>query len=232
MSELLKINVNEHTEKKGGLTYLSWAWAWAEVLKVDPDATWYPMYFHADGAPKSILLQIGDETAMVGVTVTIKGVLRQCLLPVMDHKNKAIQGPNAFQVNTALMRCMTKAVSLFGLGLYIYAGEDLPEADKAEDASLVPILTAAIAHEKAKKTGVMADVLDNLPPATPEEKAYLNELADTVHVLFEERGILEAFDRLEDEQLDNEQKIRLWALLPSNVRSALKKEGAARKEPA
>lgn len=122
---MLNINVNEHTEKKNGLTYLSWAWAWAEVLKHDPGALWVVHTYGPQGC-ESPCMWIG-KTAMVHVSVTIKGLRRECMLPVMDHRNKAIQEPDAFQVNTAIMRCMTKAISMHGLGLYIYAGEDLPE---------------------------------------------------------------------------------------------------------
>ena len=130
MSALLKINVNDHTEKKNNLTYLSWAWAWAEVLKHDPDAIWV---CHTYGQPghEEPCMRIG-KTAMVHVSVTIKNLRRECMLPVMDHRNKAIQDPDAFAVNTAIMRCMTKAISMHGLGLYIYAGEDLPEQDESE----------------------------------------------------------------------------------------------------
>lgn len=119
---LLSINVNEHTERKNGLTYLSWAWAWAEVLKVDPEATWDVI--EHDGLPVRFL---PDRTAMVKVAVTIKGMTKTCWLPVMNHRNQAIEQPNAFQVNTAVMRCLAKAIGMHGLGLYIYAGEDLPE---------------------------------------------------------------------------------------------------------
>ena len=130
MSALLKINVNDHTEKKNNLTYLSWAWAWAEVLKHDPDAIWV---CHTYGQPghEEPCMRIG-KTAMMHVSVTIKNLRRECMLPVMDHRNKAIQDPDAFAVNTAIMRCMTKAISMHGLGLYIYAGEDLPEQDESE----------------------------------------------------------------------------------------------------
>jgi hypothetical protein len=132
MSALLQINVNEHTEKKNGLTYLSWAWAWAEVLKVDPQATWEAVEFN--GLPCALL---PDSSAMVKVVVTISGHSKSCWLPVMDHKNKAIKGPDAFAINTALVRCLTKCISMHGLGLYIYAGEDLPEPtadDKARES--------------------------------------------------------------------------------------------------
>lgn len=133
MSELLKINVNEHVEKKNGLSYLSWAWAWAEVLKIDPLATWTPMFSGPQGS-ESPWFSLPDGSMMVGVSVFIKGHAKQCLLPVMDHRNKAIKNPDAFAVNTALMRCLAKCIAMHGLGLYIYAGEDLPE-QSAEDAA-------------------------------------------------------------------------------------------------
>lgn len=126
MSELLKINVNEHTEKKGQLTYLSWAWAWAEVLKHDPAATWGVVLY----GDKPCMM-IGD-TAMVHTWVTINGIRRECLLPCMDHKNNAIKNPDARKISDTIMRCMTKACAMHGLGLYIYAGEDLPPEDDAD----------------------------------------------------------------------------------------------------
>lgn len=126
MSELLKINVNEHTERKGNLTYLSWAWAWAEVLKIDPKAEWHA---HRFGCMEKLqpCMWIGD-TAMVQASVTINGIQRDCMLPVMDNKNNAVKNPDARKISDAIMRCMTKAIAMHGLGLYIYAGEDLPEA--------------------------------------------------------------------------------------------------------
>lgn len=124
MSELLKINVNSHTEQKNGLTYLSWAWAWAEVLKIDPQATWEAVEF--DGFPAAFG---PDGSALVKTVVTIKGHSKTCWLPVMNHKNQAIKNPDAFAVNTAIVRCLTKCIGMFGLGLYIYAGEDLPPMD-------------------------------------------------------------------------------------------------------
>jgi hypothetical protein len=124
MSELLKVNVSEHCEKKNGLTYLSWAWAWSEVLKVDPQATWEAVEFN--GLPMCVL---PDTSAMVKIIVTINGHAKSCWLPVMNHKNQAIKEPDAFSINTALVRCLTKTISMHGLGLYIYAGEDLPEPE-------------------------------------------------------------------------------------------------------
>jgi hypothetical protein len=127
MSDLLKINVNDHTERKGNLTYLSWAWAWAEVLKIDPTAR-YTVHEWAD-LP---VCYLKNGTAMVKVSVEIKGDIKTCLLPVMDNRNRSIVDPDSFAVNTAIMRCLTKCIALFGLGLYIFAGEDLPEGEKPE----------------------------------------------------------------------------------------------------
>ena len=125
---LLKLNVNEHTEKKQNLTYLSWAWAWQEALKADPKASFKVHTFSTVDCGASPVMNI-NGTGMVWVDVTLNGTTRTGFLPVMDHRNKPIPEPDAFQVNTALMRCMTKTLALFGLGLYIYAGEDLPEGE-------------------------------------------------------------------------------------------------------
>jgi hypothetical protein len=127
MSELLKINVNGHVEKKGNLSYLSWAWAWAEVLKIDPGAWWNSHEWNDRPA-----MFLPDGTAMVKVSVEVKGNTKTCVLPVMDNRNRAIANPDAFAINTAIMRCLAKAIAMHGLGLYIYAGEDLPESEKVE----------------------------------------------------------------------------------------------------
>lgn len=140
---MLKTNVNEHTEKKNGLTYLSWAWAWAEALKADPEAT-YKIEMFGDKCYMDI-----NGTAMVFVTVTLFGKPMMCQLPVMDSYNKSItvEGVttinkygkevttklDSFNVNTAIMRCMTKALALHGLGMYIYSGEDLPLGENESD---------------------------------------------------------------------------------------------------
>ena len=130
---LAATNVNEYVEKKNGLSYLSWPWAVDQLLRADPTATW--TYRDFNGAPHLTLL---DGTAMVFCTVTAFGQARTMQLPVMDHRNRAILNPDAFGVNTAMQRCLVKAIALHGLGLYIYAGEDLPEGDKAIEESTPP----------------------------------------------------------------------------------------------
>lgn len=127
---LSKINVNEHTEKKNGLTYLSWAWAWAKVKENYPDAV-YTIYENADG----LFYHTDGRTAWVKTGVKIGDIEHIEYLPVMDYKNRSIplDQITSFAVNTAIQRSLTKAVARHGLGLYIYAGEDLPEEDKTED---------------------------------------------------------------------------------------------------
>jgi len=144
-AELLKMNVNEHVEKKQNLSYLSWAWAWAEALKADPAATFEVKTF-GDKPYMDV-----NGTGMVWVTVTMFNKPMTCFLPVMDHRNKPITNPDSFQVNTAIMRCMTKGLALHGLGLYIYAGEDLPESD-AE-----PVIVKAITPDKTSTVDVSVD---------------------------------------------------------------------------
>jgi hypothetical protein len=193
---LLKRDVNAHTEKKNNLTYLSWAWAWAEALKADPTATFKVEMF--DG---KCYMDI-NGTGMVWVTVTMFNKPMTCQLPVMDYRNKPIPNPDAFAVNTAIMRCMTKALSLHGLGLYIYAGEDLPEEGKS--VVITPTQGAT----------------DNIPP---EELQYLQEMAVDLIAMCEQGDPKSAWEKLEGENLDDQQKIALWTLLPSKVRSSLKK---------
>lgn len=126
--ELNAINVNKMTEKKGNLTYLSWAFAWQEAMKVCPDMT-RTVYessngnnYHTDG-----------KTAWVKVGVTISGIEHIDYLPIMDARNAAlsIEKVTSFDVNKAIQRSTTKAIGLHGLGLYIYAGEDMPDDEKA-----------------------------------------------------------------------------------------------------
>lgn len=123
------INVNDKTEKKNGLTYLSWAWAWGEIKKRYPDAT-YTIYENADG----MNYHTDGRTCWVKTGVTVNGIEHIEYLPVMDHRNKSIpaNAVTSFDVNKAIQRSLTKACARHGLGLYIYAGEDLPEGDDAQ----------------------------------------------------------------------------------------------------
>jgi len=121
---LNRINVNEQCESKGGLTYLSWAWAWAELKKAYPEANYF-VYENEDGWN----YHHDGKTAWVKTGVTIEGLEHIEYLPVLDFKNKAIPMDKitSFNVNTAIQRSITKCIARHGLGLYIYAGEDLPD---------------------------------------------------------------------------------------------------------
>ena len=125
--ELNNVNVNEHTEKKNNLTYLSWAWAWGEIKKKHPDAA-YTIYENADGWNH----YTDGRTSWVKTGVTVNGIEHIEYLPVMDYKNKSIPVENvtSYDVNKSIQRSLTKACARHGLGLYIYAGEDLPEEDE------------------------------------------------------------------------------------------------------
>lgn len=124
------INVNDKTEKKGNLTYLSWAWAWQEIKKHFPDAT-YTVYENNDGWNYFT----DGRTAWVKTGMTVNGIEHIEYLPVMDFKNKSIrlEDVTSFDVNKAIQRSLTKAAARHGLGLYIYAGEDLPEEERATE---------------------------------------------------------------------------------------------------
>jgi hypothetical protein len=121
-AELRKIDVSKYTEKKGKFTYLSWAWAVDTLLQHDELATWE--YREPYKLP--------DGSMMVFCIVRAFGKEMTSQLPVIDFKNQAIKNPNAMQLNTAMQRCLAKAISLHGIGLYIYQGEDLPEGDVLE----------------------------------------------------------------------------------------------------
>ena len=112
--ELRAVDVSDKVEKKNGLSYLSWAWAVDTLLQKDPTATW------TYGNPVAF-----GETVMVFCTVNAFGKSMTAQLPVMDYRNKAIPNPDAFAVNTAMQRCLAKAIALHGLGLSLYVGEDL-----------------------------------------------------------------------------------------------------------
>jgi hypothetical protein len=185
---LLNKNVNENTEKKNGLTYLSWAWAWAEALKADPDAN-FKIEMFGDKCYMDI-----NGTAMVFVTVTLFGKPIMCQLPVMDSYNKSItvEGVttvnkygkeittklDSFNVNTAIMRCMTKALSLHGLGLYIYAGEDLPEGDSGSDIDVNAMIDHLAAIDAASTIDELKTAYTAAYSACGSDKGWQKKVID------------------------------------------------------
>ena len=172
IKKMLSTNVNEHTEKKGGLSYLSWAWAWAEALKADEDAT-----FKVEMFGDKCFMDI-NGTAMVFVTVTMFRKPMTCQLPVMDFRNKAILNPDAFAVNTAIMRCMTKALSLHGLALYLYAGEDLPEGDSSSSIDVGMMIDHLAAIDAASTLEELKDVYGTAYSACAGDKSWQKKVID------------------------------------------------------
>ena len=134
-TRLNAINVQDKVEKKNGLAYLSWAWAWGEIKKLHPDA-FYTIYENRDGWN----YHTDGRTCWVKTGVTVNGIEHIENLPVMDHRNKSIPlaSVTSYDVNKAIQRSITKACARHGLGLYIYAGEDLPEDESGAEAPLKP----------------------------------------------------------------------------------------------
>ncbi len=198
-AEIRKINVNAYVEQKNGLAYLSWSWAVDQLLQLDESASWEyaePRYF--------------GETMMVFCTVHAFGKSRTAQLPVMDVKNRAIVNPDAFSVNTAMQRCLAKAISLHGLGMYLYAGEDLPQGDIKSD-SLIKAPMQSITPTAGALDAFSSDEID-----------LLGSIADEVTTFVQNNEIKLAHERCES--LENDEKVALWSLLDSKTRSALKRQ--------
>ena len=143
---LSKVNVNEHTQTKSGgkvdLTYLSWAMAWKILMKYFPQATYKNL-------PKTVY---PDGSVEVGVSVDIDGCIREMTLPVMNYANAVIINPNSWQTNTAKMRCLVKCIAMFGLAIYIYSGEDLPDKNIDEEVQIIDKAMITLQKAKNKKT--------------------------------------------------------------------------------
>lgn len=161
-SKLNSINCNDKTEKKNGLTYLAWAYAWGEVKKLFPDAT-YTIYENAQGW----FYHTDGNTCWVKTGVTINGIEHIEYLPVMDFKNRSIpvEQVTSFDVNKAIQRSLTKAVARHGLGLYIYAGEDLPDEGEQQDVQSQPS-KAVIARRTAKSNSPKPAAYEPMPQET------------------------------------------------------------------
>ena len=132
-ARLNQINVSDHLEKKGDFSYLSWPYAVAQLRLADPAAFWKVRRF--EGLP-----YLKTETGyFVEVAVTVQGVTLSQIHPVLDGKNRPIFEPTAFDINTSIQRCLVKAIALHGLGLYVYAGEDLPHGEETPQPRISPV---------------------------------------------------------------------------------------------
>ncbi len=186
---LRAINVSGKTEKKNGLTYLSWAYAWGELCKVYPTATykvherdtqWGPCNYFTDG-----------RTAWVKVSVTIGDLTHTEMLPIMDYRNKSIplDKVTSCDANKAIQRCITKAVARFGLGLYVYAGEDLPSSVEYSD----PIQAQPV-QQPVEKAVVQPQTTAQKPaqsqvPVKKDTRLITAEMVDIIRKIVGEHGV-------------------------------------------
>lgn len=197
--KLAEVNVNAHIEKKNGLSYLSWAWALDQLMRQDPDAEW------SYSEPKMF-----GETMMVYCSVTAFGKTKTAHLPVMDYRNKPIPRPDAFQVNTAMQRCLVKAIALHGLGLYIYAGEDLPAGENN-------VADAILEADVKPMAGAGQDL-------TQEQADKVKSVASRVTDWLTSGSIEDAVMEKDNAHLNTEETLYFWTFFDSKQKTAMKKE--------
>ena len=193
--KLAAIDCSKHVEKKGKFSYLSWPFAVRMLREHAPDATWEVKRF--DGLP----YQRTDAGTFVEVAVTVEGVTLSQIHPVLNHANKVVMTPDAFAINTSLQRALVKAIALHGLGLYVYAGEDLPEGE-----AHAPIHPAS-------------DVEESL---SVDQQTSLKDEAQTIAKMVADKLPKDAMAHLERLALDPEAKVYVWKQLDSKTRAALK----------
>lgn len=211
---LAAIDVSAQIEKKNNLSYLSWAWAVDRLMRADPTASWA---YHEP-------LSFGN-TLMVSCTVTAFGKPMTMQLPVMDYKNKAIANPDAFAVNTAMQRCLVKAIALHGLGLYIYAGEDLPY----EEGKGAPVQKEVSKSEPKKYaasgSGIKEEAYDTLDT---EGQAWVDSVAYEVTTMFNEGtpvdGLIAHLREALGPTPDQQFKLAIWHKLDSKVRTFIDRQ--------
>lgn len=175
-ARLSAINVSEHIERKGGFSYLSWPFAVAQLRQAEPSASWEVRRF--DGLPYLAT----DAGVFVEVAVTVQGVTLSQIHPVLDGRNRPIAQPTVFDINTSIQRCLVKAIALHGLGLYIYAGEDLPQIGTepaANDARAMPAAARRPALPPVPAPGSRPLGLHSI---TPKQQGEIAQLATEVGV--------------------------------------------------
>lgn len=203
---LSKINVNEHTESKMNLTYLSWAWAWKSLKDNYPQAAYSFTQFVTQSGENSLdYRKYGDGTGSVECTITIGDQRESMWLPIMDNRNNAIENPNARQVSDAKMRCLVKCISMLGLGLYIYAGEDVPQEATASEPDPKPKAKAkAKAKAKPKAKEIPGLIMPFQPDPDPATDDNPNKVALTL-ITF--AGEAESIDELMNFYKSNKEAI-------------------------
>ena len=229
---LYEVNCNDKTEKKNGLTYLSWAWAWAEFKKRFPTATYDIKKF--DGLPYLVDSATG---IIVYTSVTVNDLTHEMWLPVMDGANKAmkleqyqyqvwnryknqwetktVEAATMFDINKTIMRCLTKNLAMFGLGLYIYAGEDLPETIEIDAPAQTAEAPAGEGQQeqkqrkpRQKKSDLPPDTAQAAAPAAPAAPA-AQQQREVKHIAMSDTAAL--------------QQIIDWTMRQPNTEAAIQK---------
>lgn len=215
--ELSRIDVTNHIEKKGAFSYLSWPFAVSQLRQYDPTAVWAVNRFN------DLPYMATDLGYFVEVAVTVKGVTLSQIHPVLDNKNRPIMAPTSFDINTSIQRCLVKAVALHGLGLNLYAGEDLPILDNVDDAAAPAVptkpvpatVTALPVPDKREQPATHGNAI------TPAQARYINKLiAETGTEL---RKVLDYFGL---ERVENIHKSEASRVIRSLEQSRSRKEAA------
>ncbi|MBK9160409.1 MAG: DUF1071 domain-containing protein [Nitrosomonadales bacterium] len=187
-AELAKINVNEHIERKGQFSYLSWPFAVAQLRQFDATATWEVKRF--DGLPYLAT----DTGCYVEVSVTVRSITLSQIHPVLDSKNRPLLTPSAFDINTSIQRCLVKAIALHGLGLYIYAGEDLPDEQNDPKTPSQPSPSSPTVRQFQKPKAVS----DSTEPLTVNQLRFIKKLISETGTDEEQLLGFFGFDALEN----------------------------------
>jgi hypothetical protein len=210
---LSAVDCSEHVEHKGKFAYLSWPYAVGELLKRYPAATWRVIE-----TPDGLPYWKDEAGAFVKCAVTVEGIERVQIHPVLNGNNKTIVNPNAFEVNTSIQRGIVKAMALHGLGLYIYAGEDLPAAEKEKRGE--PDGDAPEGSHSTQPGQPMHGVWDGLD----DKQRQVIEATTVIVGEYMETGDAQgAYEYLESQIFATEEKAALWSILPSKTRTAFKK---------
>tara|TARA_R100000808_G_C2145287_1_gene153099 strand:- start:1636 stop:2184 length:549 start_codon:yes stop_codon:yes gene_type:complete len=166
--ELDRVDVTKHIEKKGRFSYLSWTFAVRELKTLHPTATW--TIHEWEGVP-FIKTECGY---FVKVTVDVDGIEMTQVHPVLDNANKSVEQPNAFQINTSIQRCLTKAIALHGLGIHIYAGEDLPQVTPLDNLQKKELFNVLETRKADKK--LTDKVIEQINNGTINQSNYLDAM--------------------------------------------------------
>lgn len=179
--KLSKVSVKDHVEEKMGLSYLSWAWAWGVLMEHYPQAEYrFSEYFGGENTTPGLdVMRYPDRSGSVECTITIGTCRRSMWLPVMDHRNNAIPDPSSRQISDSKMRCLVKTIAMFGLGHYLYAGEDLPpsgshgEEEPKQEEEMLRISTKE--EKKEIKDDAVVIVVNELIASGAETVEELNQ---------------------------------------------------------